>query len=122
MKISSFMMLTILSSAIATQQFAELSFEQKTIKFPNSPEGVVLVHYLKFSNTGSEPLIFETYKVSCPCTKVQFPSYPIPPGASDSLLVTFDTKGKYYYQDREILIFSNSKKKVEKIRVKVFVQ
>jgi hypothetical protein len=122
MKISIFMLTTLISSAIALQQFAELSFDKKTIKFPDSPEGVVLEHYLKYTNTGSAPLIFETYKVSCPCTKVELPQAPIAPGQTDSLLITFDTKGKSYYQDREILIFSNTKKQVDKIRLKVFVQ
>lgn len=122
MKISIFMLTTLISSAIALQQFAELSFDKKTIKFPDSPEGVVLEHYLKYTNTGSAPLIFETYKVSCPCTKVELPASPIAPGQTDSLHITFDTKGKSYYQDREILIFSNTKKQVDKIRLKVFVQ
>jgi hypothetical protein len=122
MKISIFMLTTLISSAIALQQFAELSFEKKTIKFPDSPEGVVLEHYLKYTNTGNAPLVFETFKVSCPCTKVELPTEAIAPGKTDSLLITFDTKGKSYYQDREILIFSNTKKKVDKIRLKVFVQ
>jgi hypothetical protein len=122
MKISIFMLTTLISSAIALQQFAELSFDKKTIKFPDSPEGVVLEHYLKYTNTGSAPLVFETYKVSCPCTKVELPTSPIAPGQTDSLHITFDTKGKSYYQDREILIFSNTKKQVDKIRLKVFVQ
>lgn len=116
------MLTTLISSAFALQQFAELSFAKKTIKFPDSPEGVVLEHYLKYTNTGSAPLIFETYKVSCPCTKVELPTEPIAPGKTDSLRITFDTTGKSYYQDREIHIFTNSKKKVDKIRVKVFVQ
>lgn len=122
MKILIFMLTTLISSAIALQQFAELSFEKKVIKFPDSPEGVLLEEYVKFTNTGNAPLIFETYKVSCPCTKLVLPQKPIAPGATDSLLLTFDTTGKSFYQDREILIFVNTKKKSEKLKVKVFVK
>jgi len=121
MKILIFMLTTLISSAIALQQFAELSFEKKVIKFPDSIEGVVLEEYVKFTNTGQAPLLFESYKVSCPCTKLVLPDYPIQPGATDSLLLTFDTTGKSYYQDREILIFANTKKKSEKLKVKVKV-
>lgn len=110
-----------LSSAIVTQQFAELSFDKKVIKFPDTQEGVILKEYVKFTNTGQAPLVFETYKVSCPCTQLILPKEPIPPGATDSLLLTFDTTGKSYYQDREIAIFTNTKKKVERLKVKVKV-
>lgn len=116
------MLTTLISSAIAFQQFAELSFEKKVIKFPDASEGVLLEEYIKFTNTGQAPLVFETYKVSCPCTKLQFPKNPTAPGATDSILLTFDTTGKSYYQDREILIFANIKKKSEKLKVKVFVK
>ncbi len=122
MKISIFMLTTLISSAFALQQYAELSFDKKVIKFADSPEGVILEHYLKYTNTGSAPLLFETYKVSCPCTKVELPTEAIAPGQTDSLLITFDTTGKSYYQDREIYIYTNSKKKVDKIRLKVFVK
>jgi hypothetical protein len=122
MKILIFMLTILSSSAIALQQFAELSFARKVIKFPDSPEGVLLQEYVKFSNTGNAPLIFQTYKVSCPCIKLMLPQKTIEPGATDSLLLTFDTTGKSYYQDREILIFANINRKSEKLRVKVFVQ
>lgn len=121
MKILIFMLTPLISSAIALQQFAELSFDKKVIKFPDSLEGVLLEEYIHFTNTGQAPLVFETYKVSCPCTKLEFPEKPTAPGARDSIRLTFDTTGKSYYQDREILIFANTKKKSDKIKVKVKV-
>jgi hypothetical protein len=116
------MILTLWSSAFSVEEYAELSFDTKTVKFPDTPEGVLLQTYVKFTNTGNAPLKFESYKVSCPCTKLVLPEYEIKPGTTDSLLLTFDTTGKSYHQDRTILIFSNSKKKTEKLRIKVFVQ
>lgn len=114
------MLITLISSAFV-KQYAELTLEKKLIKFPDTKEGVLLEHYIVFKNSGQAPLVFDTYKVSCPCTKLVLPQHPIAPGATDSLLLTFDTTGKSYYQDREILIFSNAKNKTEKIRVKVKV-
>jgi hypothetical protein len=72
------------------------------------------------TNTGDAPLIISEYKVSCPCTKVTLPD-PIPPGKSAVLHVTFETKGKYYEQDRAIILSTNTKKGTEKVRFKVFV-
>ncbi len=111
-----------MSSALGFGQEAELRFDKKLQKFPDTEEGVVLEHLFSFQNTGDAPLIFKDYKVTCPCTKVVFPNEPIPPGKSGVVKVTFDTKGKSYYQDRIIEIFSNSKKGTEKLRIKVFVE
>jgi len=122
MKLFFAIILIATSSALGFGQEAELRFDKKVQKFPDTEEGVVLEHLFTFQNTGNSPLIFKDYKVTCPCTKVIFPSQPIPPGKSGEVKVTFDTKGKSYYQDRIIEIFSNSKKGTEKLRIKVFVK
>lgn len=107
---------------MVTKPFAELSFFQRTHKFPNTKEGVVLAHYFKYKNTGAAPLIIMDAKVSCPCTKVDFSKEPLLPGKVDSMLVTFDTKDKSYFQDREIVIFSNARRSNTIVRVKVKVE
>jgi hypothetical protein len=43
------------------------------------------------------------------------------PGSAAFIRVTFDTEGKTYYQDRIITLVTNSKRKKEKLRFKVFV-
>ena len=122
MKLFFAIILIAMSSALGFGQEAELRFNKKVHKFPDVDEGVVLEHVFTFENAGSAPLIFKDYKVTCPCTKVYFPDKPIAPGQSGEVKVTFDTKGKSYYQDRIIEIFSNSKKGTEKLRIKVFVK
>jgi hypothetical protein len=107
---------------MVNKPFAELSFFQRTHKFPNTKEGVVLEHYFKYKNTGTAPLIIHDAKVSCSCTKVYFSKEPLAPGSSDSMRVTFDTKDKSYFQDREILILCNGRRSSSKIRVKVKVE
>lgn len=100
----------ILSSALGFGQVAEFSFQQKTWKFPKTHEGEILTHYYTFTNTGNAPLVINNYEVECHCTEVDFPDYPIAPGATDSVKMTFDTKGKYYNQERTIKLHSNAKK------------
>ena len=113
--------LLILNSALAFSQVAEFNFLDKTtVKWGKVHEGEQLVHYFVFENTGEVPLIIEDAQVACPCTKVDFPKEPVAPGASDSIKVSFDTNGKFYYQDRTVILSANTKKD-EKLRLKVYV-
>jgi hypothetical protein len=73
------------------------------------------------TNTGTAPLIISDYKVDCPCTKAELPKKPILPGQTVPLRVTFDTNGKYYFQDRTIHLVTNVKKKDYQLRFKVQV-
>ena len=103
-------------------QEAEFSFKQKTFKFPKTAEGITLSHYFVFTNTGKAPLKINSYVVECHCTELIFPQYEIEPGKTDSVLLKFDTNGKYFSQDRNVIITSNARKKETILRFKVFVQ
>lgn len=107
-------------SALGFSQVAELSIDENLHKFPNVKEGEQLEHVYIITNTGDVPLIISDYKVSCTCTKAELPESPILPGDSYPMKVTFDTNGKYYYQDRVIYLVANTKKK-HKLRFKVNV-
>ncbi|HLU87797.1 MAG TPA: DUF1573 domain-containing protein [Taishania sp.] len=92
-----------------------------THEFQDTKEGELLTHYYTVKNIGNAPLIISDYKVACSCTKIELPSQPILPGSEVKLKMTFDTKGKYNWQDRTIVLTTNTKKKQEKLRFKVFV-
>lgn len=109
-----------LNSALVFGQEAEFSINKPVHKFPKTKEGTLLEHNFIITNTGKTPLIISDYKVSCSCTKVILPNKPILPGETYNLKVTFDTKGKSYFQDRTIILISNAKKPM-KIRIKVEV-
>lgn len=121
MKVAFTCILLMIHSALGFGQVAEFSLEKPLHKFPKTIEGKILTHYYRFTNTGTAPLILENYRVTCSCTKVKLPSYPIPPGKTDSIEVTFDSNGKYYQQDRIIVVQSNAKKKTTELRFKVYV-
>lgn len=111
----------ILNSALAFSQEAEFSFKKKTAKFPKVKEGDTLVHYFVYTNTGKAPLKIKSYDVECHCTQLFLPDREIMPGETDSLKMTFDTNGKYWYQDRVIIVHSNARKKETILRLKVYV-
>jgi len=110
----------ILNSAFCIGQKAEFSVDKGVFSFPKTKEGPVISHDYVITNTGDTPLIISDYKVSCPCTKATLPE-PIPPGKSAILHITFETKGKYYEQDRSVILSTNTKKGTEKVRFKVFI-
>ena len=110
-----------MNSALVFGQEAEFSLEEKVHKFPKTKEGVLLEHEYKITNTGDAPLIISDYSVSCKCTKVYLPKEPILPGATYNLKVTFDTNGKYDFQDRTIYLKTNTKKETHAVRFKVLV-
>jgi hypothetical protein len=110
-----------LNSALGFGQEAEFSIDKAVHKFPKTYEGVMLEHEFEITNTGNAPLVISDYSVSCSCTKAHLPESPIPPGQSYNLKITFDTHGKYYFQDRIIYLKTNTKKQTHKLRFKVNV-
>ena len=101
---------------------AVFSFLDKTVfKFPDTKQGEQLSYTFKFVNSGTEPLIISDFKVACSCTKAIFSKEPILPNQQSEIKITFDTNGKYGYQDRVISVYSNATKNPIKLRIKVFV-
>ena len=111
-----------MSTASPVKEGAVFSFVGKTThKFPDTKEGVQLTHTFKFINSGSLPLLISDYKVACSCTKAIYSKEPILPNQEGEIKITFDTNGKYGYQDRIISIYSNATKNLIKIRIKVYI-
>lgn len=114
-------LILFLNSAPGYGQEAEFSLDKAVHKFSKVHEGAILEHFYTVTNTGTAPLVISEYKVSCTCTKAYLPKDPILPGNSFKLKVTFDTNGKYYFQDRTIYLKTNTKKQTHRLRFKVNV-
>jgi hypothetical protein len=122
MKLFVFAIIIAIGTASPSMDGAVFSFVGKTMfMFADVKEGEQLSHTFEFTNSGNEPLVISDYQVACSCTKAIFSKEPILPGQKSVIEITFDTKGKYGYQDRIIKIFSNAKKSPVKLRIKVFV-
>ena len=112
-------MLTV--TCTAQDAGSKFKFESKSVKFEKVKAGKILSFDYIFENTGSQPLIITNIKVSCGCTKPQWPKEPIKPGEKDTIHVTFDTKGKIGWQDRILEVHSNTKDSPIKLRFKGMV-
>lgn len=113
--------LIALNSALVFGQEAEFRFDKPVHKFPKTQQGVLLEHNFLVTNTGEAPLVISEFEVSCSCTKAYLPTKPILPGESFDLRITFDTTGKYDWQDRNITFKTNTKKGKAVARIKVRV-
>lgn len=114
----SLLILLLLLTAAASYGQAIISFDDKTKKFDKTKAGEILYFEYTFSNSGNEPLLISEVKVTCGCTKPEFPNEPVKPAESGTIKVSFDTKGKIGYQDRILEVISNAKNSPEKIRFK----
>ncbi|MGB0934229.1 MAG: DUF1573 domain-containing protein [Lishizhenia sp.] len=111
-----------LNSAFGFCQSAEFHFLDKTtVKLGKFKEGEKVTHTFTFTNSGEIPLVITNAKVSCTCTTIDFSKKPILPGDTSAITIHFDTKEKYYWQDRVVYIESNAKKE-EKLRFKLYVE
>jgi hypothetical protein len=102
-------------------QWAVFYAPRKVVRFPKTTEGEKLNYRFTVKNRGDAPLTIYGFEAECTCTQVQLPPMPIQPNQSVFIDVTFDTNGKYFYQDRVIYFATNTKRKREKLRFKVFV-
>tara|TARA_B100001287_G_scaffold181440_1_gene153005 strand:- start:1191 stop:1610 length:420 start_codon:yes stop_codon:yes gene_type:complete len=109
------------NTAVVPGQKAVFSVKYKTIKFPPTQEGEVLKFSYEVKNTGKAPLEIYSSETECACTEVILPKDQILPGDFGIIKVIFDTKGKYYSQNRLIYLNTNSRRKKELVRFKVFV-
>ena len=85
-----------------------MSFDHKDYDFGTVKEGEKVAHTYTFTNTGKEPLIISSAKGSCGCTVPKWPSEPIAPGASGTIDVVFDSKGKPGKQAKRVTVNANT--------------
>ena len=116
------LLLTVFKTALVFGQVAVFSPKYKTIKFPKTPEGKELKFSYEIKNKGKVPLELYSSEAECSCTSVTLPDEKIMPGHFGTIDVVFDTNGKYFFQNRIIYIHTNTRRRKEMLRFKVFVE
>ena len=69
-----------------------MSFETMTVDYGTIEEGADPLRKVKFTNTGTQPLIIKNARGSCGCTVPTWPKEPIMPGESSDIEVRYDTR------------------------------
>ena len=70
---------------------AKMTFESLTVDYGKIEYNSDRVRVIKFTNTGTEPLVINNARGSCGCTVPTWPTEAIAPGQSASMEVTYAT-------------------------------
>ncbi|MDD2564921.1 MAG: DUF1573 domain-containing protein [Salinivirgaceae bacterium] len=95
-----------------------IEFEKTDHDFGTTKAGTVESHEYKFKNTGKTPLVIRKVRTGCGCTASTPPTESIQPGASSSIVVTFNSRGRKGRQAQYIDVYCNDPKKSE-VKLKI---
>lgn len=116
------LILMILKTASCISQEAVFFIKHPKYVFKDTIQNVKIRHDFEFENRGDAPLLITGYDVECTCTEIILPEQAIQPNQKGIITLIFDTKDKLYLQNRLILLETNGKKKIVKLKFKVFVK
>ena len=97
-----------------------IKFVKEVINYGTIEQNTNGNRIFEFTNIGKSPLIIKEIKTSCDCAVPKKPTRPIMPGEKGTIEVSYDTS-KLGGFIKQITIFSNSKRRINKIRIKGFV-
>lgn len=107
----------LFSVAISAQEF---EFEKELINYGKVIKGSDGERIFKFTNIGNAPLVIKEIKTSCDCAVPKKPEKPIMPGEEATITVAYDTNETGGFS-KEIIIFSNAKESIKRIRIKGYI-
>jgi hypothetical protein len=107
-----------MAQPIDTNNVAKMTFSVNEIDFGTINEGQIIKKVFKFTNTGKVPLVITSATSSCGCTVPTFRKDPIPVGASDEIVVQFNSKDKENHITKVVDITANTVPSVTKIAIK----
>jgi hypothetical protein len=96
----------------------KIAFKESSFDFGEIKQGDVVEHVFVFENTGKEPLILTDVRTTCGCTVPKWPKEPLAPGASASITVQFNSRGKIGMQNKVITVLSNSNTQQDRVMIK----
>jgi len=105
-------------SAQEKGQGAFLKVKDPKYNFGFVKQGSVVKIEYYFENSGTDTLYIANIEVACGCTVADYPHFPIKPGDSGIILITFNTKEKFDRQDRTVDVISNAVNSPTKLRFK----
>lgn len=101
LKISISLILVLMISAFTFDANAEkkgkagMEFKESLFDFGNIKEnGGPVTHEFVFVNNGTAPLVINSARAECGCTKPEFPEQAIAPGKSGVIKVTYNPLGR----------------------------
>lgn len=91
----------------APKKRAQITFAKKNYNFGTIKEGDVVKYEFEYTNTGTADLVIKDASASCGCTAPGFSFFPLEPGLSSAISVTFNSQNKLGAQRPQITIKTN---------------
>jgi hypothetical protein len=98
-----------------------IQFDDSEHDFGRIIEGETVSYTFNFTNTGKSDLILAEVTTSCGCTVPSYPKTPIRPGEKGTIKVAFNSNGKRGFQNKNIVVVSNTQPNTTVIRIKAQV-
>ncbi|MBC7554802.1 MAG: DUF1573 domain-containing protein [Taibaiella sp.] len=96
------------TQVVAQMTKTTVQFYETKFNFGSVSEGKVLTHSFRFKNTGQNPLMIAKTDVTCGCTVSNFPLETIPPGVDGEISIVYNSSGHSGFQQKNIIVHSNS--------------
>lgn len=99
-----------------------IEFEKTEHDFGKILQGEQVSYTFKFKNVGTAPLIISSIEKTCGCTTPNYSKEPIKPGENGKITVTYDSKGHKGFQNKRLVVKSNTNPSESIIRIKAQVE
>lgn len=97
-----------INKEVDSLNMANLTLKESVYIFDTIKSGDIIKKQFMFQNTGNKSLYILDTKVSCGCTVVSYNKGAILPNETGTIDVAFDSSEKKGYQDRSIILITNS--------------
>lgn len=96
-----------------------LSFDEPVFDFGEIPEKEGQVsHVFIFENISREPVVINKITAGCGCVRSNYPGGPVMPGQNAKITITYNPLYRPGFFSKEIVIFSNNHKTINRIWIK----
>jgi hypothetical protein len=99
-----------------------ITFSKLTHDFGTILEGVKVVCYFDYENTGNADLMIHSVDATCGCTTPDWSSEPVKTGDRKSLKIIFDATGRSGAQRKVVTVMSNASNEVVKLTIKANIE
>lgn len=96
---------------------AEIFFPEPVYNFGRIQTGEQVTKKFEFKNKGKEDLVIERLQTTCGCTAAVASTGPYAPGASGSIEVSYDSRGKIGFAVKEVHVISNDPRGPQVLRM-----
>ncbi len=111
-----------LANQIDSSKLAGIDFVETTFDFDTIAQGDKVSFNFEFNNTGNESLYILDTRVSCGCTVTEYNHEAVKPGQSGVISIQFDSSDKLGFQDKSIVVISNTVPNESILRIKGIIK